>query len=390
MLPSVVRWGAASSFVGLVGLVGLAGLGACSSFGAEDGASESSDASGSDVSSGETSLPDGASTDAEAGPCDTTKLATDTLNCGACGRRCETSCESGMCKPLPLGGPKLSLPTGAHFVVDETSIFVSDLSNIYECATPGFGLACSWTPKLANGRDTFLTPSPLALSPKRLFWGTSSSAMGTTSSLWSSARGPGAASTQSAAPDAFALAANAAATSVLLIDSTNARTVHEFQCTDSTCKELTTVGTNARAITTNGSRICFLGSASQASFGLVCDANGSGTVNLPIDPDSVGVAMAGDSAFVVSPQGVYAAKLGAMPGLQEIGKVGGTGPIVADQKSVYFASNSTIYRCSHTDCSSPSKVSDRPGKVVTELGIAGDYLYFLEADPTVSLLRIPK
>lgn len=398
MLPSAVRWrrrGAASSLFALVGLVGLAlaGLGACSDFGAEDGASEGSDAGGgSDVASGETSLPDGATVDAEAGPCDPATLAADKFNCGACGHVCEASCSDGRCEPQALDGT-LNIPSGAHLAVDDKAIFVSDKGGIYQCNNPGFGGSCDWV----TAADTLVSsaPNPIAISPKRLFWGESGLAANTASSLWSRPRdGVMLNGTQSDAPSAFALGANADGTTVVLIDSTNSRNVYAINCELSKCGSASLLGQSGRAVSGNEAGVCYLGTYGQNPFGLVCNANGSGALSVPVAQDSLGLAVGKDAVFVVSPGGIYSvSRSAATSNIAQLGTLGGTGPIAVDGDSVYYAGAYNIYRCSAKDCSAPTMLSDRVGKTVMELGVGGDYVYFLESDPklsNLSLLRIPK
>ncbi|AKU95778.1 hypothetical protein AKJ09_02442 [Labilithrix luteola] len=370
----------------------MLGLGACSAFGGEDGEPEISaaDAGGSDVATGETSSPVDASVEAEASPCDLALLKTDKLNCGACGHRCETSCNDGMCEPLPMGA-SLNLPLDAHFVVDDRAIFVSDKFNVYQCDNPSFGESCNWNNVTNNDTSSLVAPSPMALSPKRLFWSAAGSALGSPSSLWSRPReGVMIAGTQSDAPAAFALGTNGGATTVVLIDSTNARTVYTITCDDKTCGYPASIGQSGRAVAGSGSRVCYLGTFGQGAFGLMCNPGSSaGPLIVKVDQDSVGLTVGGDAVFVVSPEGVSTLPQSAAT-LQQLGKVGGTGPIAADANNIYFASLYTIYRCSRTDCSAPTKISDRFGKTVMELGVGGDYVYFLESDGTPSLLRIPK
>lgn len=397
MLPSAVRSGAATSFFALVGLglVSLGvGLGACSDFGAEDGESEGSDAGGgSDVASGETSLPDGATVDAEAGPCDPATLATDKFNCGTCGRVCEASCSDGRCEPFSLEG-KLNLPNGAHLAVDDKAIFVSDKSGIYQCNNPGFGGSCDWV----TAGDTLVAsaPNPIAISPKRLFWVESGLAASTTSSLWSRPRdGVMLNGTKSDAPPAVALATNADATTVVLIDATNSRNVYAIACESSKCGGTSLLGQSGRTVSGNAAGVCYLGTFGQNPFGLVCNANGSALVSVPVDQDSLGLAIAKDAVIVVSPGAIYSVgRTAATSNITTLGEVGGTGPIAVDaDDNVYYAGAYSIYRCSAKDCAAPTMLSDRPGKTVMEIGVGGDFVYFLESDPTLpnlSLLRIPK
>ncbi|AKU95777.1 hypothetical protein AKJ09_02441 [Labilithrix luteola] len=387
MLRSVVAWGVASGL--LVTALGMTGasLGACSDFGADDGASEGSDAGGArDVATAETSLPDGASGDAEPTECDPARLATDKFNCGACGHRCEVSCSQGMCEPQVMGA---NLSTGAHLAVDDKDVFVSDKSNISRCANPSFGASCDWTSVAQN--DTTWT-SPMALGPRRLFWSTPDSLAATTGSLWSNPRdGVMVAGTISASPVAFALGANADATTVVLIDTSFARTVHAIMCDDQKCYASSVLGKNGRAVAGSTAGVCYLGTFSQGPFGLVCTAGNSEMRTVNVEQDSVGLAVGTDAVFVVSPSGITSVSGGAATSnVKHIGDVGGTGPIAVDANNIYFASLYSIYRCPVTDCSAPTKISERTGKTVMELGIGGDFVYFLESDGIPSLLRVPK
>lgn len=389
MLRSVVAWGVASGLlVAALGMTGAA-LGACSDFGANDGASEGSDAGGArDVATAETSLPDGASADAEPSECDPALLATDKSNCGACGHRCEASCIQGMCEAQAIG-PSRGLSTGAHLAVDDKAVFVSDTSDLSRCANPSFGASCNWTSVMQNDKGA---SSPIALGPRRLFWSTPDSLAATTGSLWSNPRdGVMVAGTLSDAPAAIALGANAAGTTVILIDTSFARTVHAITCDDQKCYTWSVLGKSGRAVAGSTAGVCYLGTFAQGSFGVVCSAGNSGTQTVNVEEDSVGLAIGTDAVFVVSPSGITAVSGGATTSnVKRIGDVGGTGPIAVDANNIYFASLYSIYRCPVTDCSAPTKLSERTGKTVMELGIGGEFVYFLESDGTVSLQRIPK
>lgn len=389
MLRSAVAWGVASGL--LVTALGIAGasLGACSDFGAEDGASEGSDAGGArDVATAETSLPDGASGDAEPTECDPAGLATDKFNCGACGHRCEASCSEGMCEPQVMVA-NLGSSTGAHLAVDDKELFVSGQKDISRCANPSFGASCTWTTVTDN---PWTTPSPIALGPRRFFWSTSDLELSVTGSLWSNPRdGVMLNGTVSDSPVAIALGANADATTVVLIDTSVARTVHVITCDDQKCYASSVLGKNGRAVAGSAAGVCYLGTFSQGSFGLVCTTGNSAMQTVNVEQDSVGLAIGTDAVFVVSPSGISSVSGGgATSNVKRIGDVGGTGPIAVDANNIYFASLSSIYRCPLTDCSAPTKISERTGKTVTELGIGGDFVYFLDSDGTVSLLRIPK